>query len=331
MRSATRIVVALSLAGVVLVAVATTAFAQSIEGGCVARVNGRTPESMTEDDPLLLDKEDRVRVRGQAPAGAQPGATETTVKVIVFGLSVPVETTEGQGTQWGGTGELPSYLKTLAPGVYRAEADGSGPGWSCDASGYIEIDGGPISVAAGVGAVLAGLGLAMSLGSRGGSSNVPDRGLVARKTGIDDREAIIRPDRGRTSAADLAYLVILALFFWLCLEEMIDFGESIGFAAPAAAAAAAGTHRMWVRGRVVRGFFGGLFLGLGAALLLHQFDVWVLDLTQGLIFPLGVAVITALRAWVGSAYVVTPPAAAVREPDPEPAPVGGGTTTASEV
>jgi hypothetical protein len=327
MKSVVRITVALCLIGAALLTVAGTASAQEIEGGCNADVNGRAPSSMTEEDPLLLDREKTVRARGQAPASAQSGDTQTDIHVVVFGLAVPVESTDGEGTRWGGAAEVPGYLKTLAPGIYRVEADGSGPGWGCTASGYVELEGGPLSVATGVGAVLAGLGIAMSLGSRGGGSNVPDRSVIARKTGIVDREALVRPDRPRTAAADVGYLVLLVIAFFLAWEEIVDFGENIGFAAPAAAAAAGG-QGFWLRGRVLRGFFGGLFLGLGAALLLHQFDLWTLDLTEGLIFPMLVAVATAVRAWIGSAFRVAPPPAGVREPEGEPVGVSPASTAA---
>jgi hypothetical protein len=221
--------------------------------------------------------------------------------------------------------ELPGYLKSLTAGIYRVEAEASGRGFDCTASGYIELRGGPLTVALGIGAVLAGIGAALAFGARGTASNAPDRGTIARKTGIEDRDAQVAPDRMRTMLADLAWLAALVLAFFLAYQEWIDVGESIGFAM---AASAADRRRVWVHGRVVRGFFGGLLLGLGAALILHQLNVWPLDLAQGLVFPLLVAILSAVRAFLGAAFVVTPPAGGVRDRELEPVGATPGSASA---
>lgn len=317
MERAIRAVVALCLAGGISLLVAAPAFAQEIDGGCSAQVNGRDPSSMTEDEPLVLKKNRRVDVRGSAPASAGGGKNQTNLSVVVFGGKVPVETIRGEGAEWGGRAEVPGYLKTFAPGVYRVEGEASGSGWSCTASGYIELKGGPWTVAAGVGAVLGLIGTALAIGSRG---SAPDKAAVGRTLGVEHRRMKIEPDRLRNAAADLIYLLLLALAFFLAYEEFADFGDSLGFAVPAAAAS--GRQRVRSRGRVIRGFIGGLLLGIGAALLLHQFDVWTLDLNQGLVFPVLVAVLTAIRAGVGGWYFATPPPAEVDDRVLEP--VGGG-------
>jgi hypothetical protein len=325
MSRAVRFSIVLSLIGCLSFIAAGVASAQEVEGGCEASVNARAPSTLTEEDPLVLEGERTVRVRGQAPASAQAGATETVVNVMLFGGGIPLETIEGEGTRWGGIAEVPGFLETLAPGIYRVEAEGSGPGWECTASGYIELEGGPLSVATGVGAVLGGLGIAMTLGARGRGSDVPDRSVVSKRAGVLDREAVVRPARARTLVADLAYLVVLALLFFSAYEEVPDLGDSLFLAI----SAAGGGTGFWVRGRVVRGFLGGLFLGVGVALLLHQFDIWTLDLMEGLVFPLAVAVVSAVRAWVGSAYQAIPPAAPVREPETVPAGTPSSSTSAT--
>ena len=324
MERAIRLAVCGALATAFLFSLGATASAQDITGGCTASVNGESPPELTQDEPLELDKNEKVDVEGKAP-GSISGRTSTDVFVIVFGFRVPIETTEGEGGEWGNRVEIPSYLKNLTAGIYRVEAEATGERLNCTASGYIELSGGPLTIALGVGAVLAGIGLALALGARGTSANAPDKGTIARKTGIEDRDAVVAPDRMRTWLMDLIYLAVLALLWYLAYEEFVDAGEAIGFAMPVAAA---GSSRVWVHGRVVRGFFGGLLLGLGAALILHQLNVWPLDLTQGLLFPLAVAVASAIRAYIGAAFVVTPPARGAGDRELEPVGVTPGSTAA---
>ena len=316
------------LVGMLVFGLAAGANAQEITGGCDAQVNGRPPTELTQDEPLELKRNERVDVSGSTPSagGGGEGRTNTDVFVVVLGLRVPLESTEGEGNEWGNRVELPSYLKSLTAGIYRVEAEASGqPPFDCTASGYIELRGGPLTVALGVGAVLAGIGAALAFGARGTSSNAPDRGTIARKTGIEDRDARVAPDRMRTMLADLLWLVALVLAFFFAYQEWVDVGESIGFAV---AASAAGNRRVWVHGRVVRGFIGGLLLGLGAALILHQLNLWPLDLAQGMVFPLLVAVASAVRAYIGAAFIVTPPAAGVADRELEPVGVTPGAATA---
>ena len=324
MERAIRLAVCGALATAFLFSLGAGAGAQEITGGCTASVNGESPQQLTQDEPLELKKNEKVDVQGQAP-GSVSSRTSTEVFVVVFGFRVPIETTEGEGGEWGNRVEIPSYLKNLTAGIYRVEAEATGQRFDCAASGYIELRGGPLTIALGVGAVLAGIGLALALGARGTSASAPDKGTIARKTGIEDRDASVAPDKLRTRLMDLAYLAVLALLWYLAYEEFVDAGEAIGFAVPAAAA---GSTRVWVHGRVIRGFFGGLLLGFGAALILHQLNVWPLDLTQGLLFPLAVAVASAIRAYIGAAFVVTPPARGAGDRELEPVGVTPGSATA---
>lgn len=82
--------------------------------------------------------------------------------------------------------------------------------------------------------------------------------------------------------------------------------------------------RVWLRGKPVRGFFGGLLFGLGVALVAHAFKIVPFDDSMFTYFPLGSAVLFALRAHFGSAYRVEVGegnAAAVEGPPPPPEPV----------
>jgi hypothetical protein len=62
--------------------------------------------------------------------------------------------------------------------------------------------------------------------------------------------------------------------------------------------------RVWYRGKPVRGFFGGLVMGLGIALLGLNFKLYPLDDPMFTYFPLGSAVLCAARAYFGEAYKV---------------------------
>ena len=61
---------------------------------------------------------------------------------------------------------------------------------------------------------------------------------------------------------------------------------------------------MWADGRPVTGFSSGLVLGIGIAVLLRQYAVWALTAVTAIAFPLFVAVLTGVRAWLGRPYQV---------------------------
>ena len=60
--------------------------------------------------------------------------------------------------------------------------------------------------------------------------------------------------------------------------------------------------RKWAKGRPFAGFRSGVLLGLGAALLLHQFSWWVLDINTLVVLPLLSGCLFAGRAWLGQPY-----------------------------
>lgn len=60
--------------------------------------------------------------------------------------------------------------------------------------------------------------------------------------------------------------------------------------------------RVWLGGRPVRGFVGGLLFGLGVALVAHALKIAPLGDSMFTYFPLASAVLFAVRAKVGSAY-----------------------------
>ncbi len=138
-----------------LVAVAVpAAFAQGVEGGCSATVNGQTLDTLDIKHPLVVARGDILALTGTVPAAAGTGTiySETKIYVEVVG-DVPVAEQTGDGPVWGDWVELPEVLASLAPGVYKVKGTATGDGWVCTGSAYIKIEGGPLTAAAAVGAV----------------------------------------------------------------------------------------------------------------------------------------------------------------------------------
>jgi len=61
-------------------------------------------------------------------------------------------------------------------------------------------------------------------------------------------------------------------------------------------------QRQWSSGRPLAGFRAGVLMGLGAALILHQFGWWVLDRKTLVALPLLSGLLFATRAWLGQPY-----------------------------
>jgi hypothetical protein len=61
-------------------------------------------------------------------------------------------------------------------------------------------------------------------------------------------------------------------------------------------------QRKWAGGKPFAGFRAGILMGLGAALLLHQFGWWVLDVNTLVVLPLLSGLLFAGRAWLGQPY-----------------------------
>ena len=61
-------------------------------------------------------------------------------------------------------------------------------------------------------------------------------------------------------------------------------------------------QRKWATGRPFAGFRGGLFIGLGVALVFHQLSWWVLDVYTLVVLPLLSGLLVAGRAWLGRPY-----------------------------
>jgi hypothetical protein len=296
-----------ALSGLVVVMTAATAEAVGVSGGCRAVINGHQPSSLTKTDPLEVHKGENVAVRGLAPAGTPADDTNNThidVAIIDGVFNVSSSDHPGHGPRWGGTQNVDDYLK-YGVGLYHVTgvADGSS-GWHCEGDGYVELkDGSPLTKPIGAAAV------ALTLIGGAGA-------LLAARAKPDDDErmpAIMGDGMDEAAAAEAARAVdtpgdAMAGFGCLLLVVLACFGAIAGSGMLAAVAPAApgGKRRMWVHGHPIAGFVFGLLGGIGITVLLQQFAVWPLTVLTAIVFPVVVAVLCALRAYLGRPYKVTP-------------------------
>ena len=192
------------------VLLAPAAFAQGVEGGCQATVNGRTLDTLDAKHPLIVEKGDTVALTGSIPAGADDGPSQTKIYVEVVG-DIPVADEPGDGSFWGGTVSIPEVLTSLAPGIYKVKGTATGSGWVCTGSAYIKIEGGPLTAAAAVGAVAAVAGGAGAI-----AAVKPKKGQVFYEG------SSATPETSTRAAADILTLA----FFFLLLLLLGFFGPS---------------------------------------------------------------------------------------------------------
>ncbi len=285
------------LAGLVLVVLSSVAAAQSISGGCTGTVNGRSPASMTKSDPLVVEKGDSVQAQGTAPGGAK-GQNVTVVSFYVIEPwgKVSSEQHEGDGASWGGSASVDERLPGV--GLYKGFAEASGQGWSCEASGYIRVDGNPLSEPMGQ----AGAGAAV-LGAAGVALAAREKKVTAdtvKKDFADDAEWLIDPEGSRKRMMNIGcgLIAIVYIFMYFLM------GGFLFAAVPTGSGKSAGQRRR-ASGHPVLGFVSGLIFGLGAALLGQQYGKWTLNAETTVVMPVVFAILAAIRGWYGTPYKVT--------------------------
>ena len=164
---------------VLLMVTGGMARAQSVEGGCSTTINDRSPESLTADNAIEVEKDEVVSITGTVPASVANQDVESTTEITLFaGITngVPLETVEGTGPEWGGEAEVPDALFDYAPGIYLVGGEASGTGgWSCEGDGYIEIAGGPWTAALAAGALFSIVGLFLLKAARGPIRTASDK------------------------------------------------------------------------------------------------------------------------------------------------------------
>jgi hypothetical protein len=286
------------------------ASAEELSGGCSASVNGRTPTSMTKNDPLVVGEGDVVSAEGTAPGGSAEGESVTTVTVSgvegVVGFSS--ETRAGSGVAWGGEVSVDDYLK-WGVGLYLVEAEAVGSGWSCSASGYVKLEGNPLSkpigqAAAGLAAVGA-VGAALSARPR----RSPMLQELQKSFGQDVDKAVAQ---ATVPGADATYVppkwtspdikgeaaVVAGCLFFLFPALFL------GAKAAAVVAVPLQRGRIWVHGHVVLGAISGLVAGVGVAVLGQQYAIWPLTPMTAFGIPVWFATVCGVRAFIGRPWKV---------------------------
>ncbi len=142
-----------------LVSGASPAAANEITGGCTGTVNGKDATLLTRDDPFVVHDGEQLAVAGNIPSQFAPAnpQSSTTVKVSVvdglFDISTDEHTSTG-ATYSADSVNVDNYFN-VGVGLYRVDVVNSGPGWRCEYTGYVKLDGNPFSKPAGLGALAA--------------------------------------------------------------------------------------------------------------------------------------------------------------------------------
>jgi hypothetical protein len=205
-----RLLVPLAVISTLMLGLIPAAGAQEITGGCTATVNGQSVTSLTRLNPLVVTKGTTVALVGSVPASAGSGQASSETKIFVEVVGDLLVATEiGTGPTWGGSVVVPKIITQLAPGIYKVKGTATGSTWLCTGSAYVKVDGGPLTAASAVGAVLVVSGLAAAAGARRSKHGLTFRDANdASVRGGDDAPAA---DRNAGLVADAATLGVFAL------------------------------------------------------------------------------------------------------------------------
>ena len=142
---------------------------------------------------------------GTVPASAGSGdvPSQTDIYVEVVG-DIPVASETGNGPSWGGTVTVPNVITQLAPGVYKVKGTATGEGWLCTGSAYVKVEGGPFTVAAGLGALVVASGAATVIRARR-----PKQGQVFAEATAG--ESGTSPETASRATADFVTVGLFAL------------------------------------------------------------------------------------------------------------------------
>jgi putative component of membrane protein insertase Oxa1/YidC/SpoIIIJ protein YidD len=322
-----RTVAALAMVGGLVVLLASSSQAQTVEGGCSALINGRQVTTMTHGAPLIVNEGESVSVVGTIPgnliAQAQSVRSNTHISITIVEPIFDAGGTEDHlatGAQWGGTVNVDRYLN-LGGGLYRVEANAQfaaagAPAGGCVATAYIKLIGGPLlAVAAGGVATLGAVGSVFAPGTAKNNLTVADLGAsldadIKRSIpGIDPSSPAPPPETETIFDSETS-------FFGMPCGPVLLLGAlaAFGVFGSAGGGAARGAYvpgqvllskRVWRRGHPIVGFISGLFFGLGLSVFLQQRGIWTLNVRTAIVLPIALGLIAGVRGWYGRAYRVT--------------------------
>jgi len=306
----------LAASGLLVFAWTAIAFAQGVTGGCSANINGVDPATMTRKDPLLVSEGQVVSVQGTVPPDVQSlprnqvqSNTTITVSIVEGVADVSSESHPGEGYSWGGQVNVDDYLR-WGVGLYKVEGVAAGtPDWSCTGSGYIKLDGNPLSKPAGqaaAGVALVGVvgALASTLPKRK-NAEVMESSADLRPTAQDVKEDFgkdvdkllgVKPKPSLLDSSPAWNVGCAVLVLCVLIASFLS-----GFAAVAPPAR---RRRVWAHGHTVLGAISGLLLGLGLAVLGQQFALWPLTVLSAIVFPVTTSILCGVRAYLGRPYAV---------------------------
>jgi putative component of membrane protein insertase Oxa1/YidC/SpoIIIJ protein YidD len=292
-------------------------------GGCVASIDGRDITTMNRNHPLVVQKGQRVIVDGQAPVEFQsrpepPGAATLSKVSVTLVSPLKVESKANLSRGWKNFKSLQNvdrYL-TFGGGLYRLTvlANGSTPdggtGWNCSATFYAKLEGGTyVAFGAGLAAAAGFAGAATAAGKSDWASGdvvPPDEqyGKMADDPKRSD-ELVAEANSENLSASRQQFLcLVAALIYMLSTKGGMVAASATGLGGGPGPDDPPG-RVFWRRGHPVRGFVGGLFAGLGLAVLMQQLGYWILTWENTIAFPLVLALASGWRGWRGRAFRVT--------------------------
>jgi hypothetical protein len=317
------------VAGAAVFVTSARALSDPVRGGCTGSANGRTAASMTRSNPLVVHEHQTVSAEGEVPpafAGSDPQSrTHVKVDIISGIIGVTTEDHVSQGPTWTSKRvKVDDYLK-YGVGLYKYQIVNRGPGWTCTFVGYVKLGGDPLSKPvgqAGLGIAVVGLGGVLLAKRAKAKPTLSDPGFEGYDPAAASPAANRRPGTQpvqltpptpvRTATPSLGLPgVFCALALVLPLAAMPLFGMGGG-----GAMTPVWSRTVWKHGRPILGLVSGLLMGTGITVLLWQYAVWTLNIPTAIGLPAVVAVLGAVRGYIGTPYklAVSVPADTARRP-----------------
>ena len=295
----TTIGVAALLAAVGVALLAAQPAAAEVTGGCNGALNGVifTNLPLNVSDAIVVGKNDTPPMAMMAPGGKS--FSNLSISLVFFGLDWSVYDAPAGGGTWAHNIDVHSFAR-FGVGLYKlhgiSEFVGGG---GCDGDVLIKVTGDPFSSVAGIAAAAASGAGALSVlgagvaagGNRGGGSGTAGSVTGDDRKGEEEREkeeekrkrthddmmeSIEDAKRGKCFLGTLAVIALLPL--------VLLFGTGALMMAVVVPVGVKVRRKTWP---LVLGAVGGLFMGLGAGVLLQEYAVIYPTRTWSIIYLAG--------------------------------------------